>query len=187
MNEGRREIGAFFFIFAWNLSIFYTMQKFLVISFMFSSFLTFSCSDDDSPSIIDSNILPGVGLEDLAIGIKGSEVESELGGNYFEFSTSAGDDLYNFQMDYDALGLAFHMEWAEEDANVRDLEVRAITITAPFKGTTEEGIGIGSTKEEVEDTYPDPEIFEFWNSYEYEGISFTFDDSDEVIRIFVFD
>lgn len=179
------EESAPFFIFAWNLSTIYTEQKLFVFSSIFFSFLTFSCSDDDSPSFIDSNILPGVGLEDLAIGTKGSEVESELGGNYFEFSTSAGNDLYNFQMDYDALGLAFNMKWAEADPNIRDLEVRGIAITAPHKGTTEEGIG--STKQEVEDTYPDPEIFEFWNSYEYEGISYTFDDSEEVIRIFVFD
>ncbi|HKK88300.1 MAG TPA: hypothetical protein VJ917_05580 [Saprospiraceae bacterium] len=146
-----------------------------------------SCSDDDGPSIIDATILPGEGLEGLVIGTKGSEVEDEVGNDYFEVSASVGNDLWNYQMDYDALGLAFNMERAEEDANIRDLEVIGITITAPYMGTTAEGIGIGSTKQEVEDAYPDPEIFEFWNSYEYEGISYTFDESDEVRRIFVFD
>lgn len=162
------------------------MKKY-IYSIVVVFFVLMSCSDDDGPSFIDSTIIPGEGLEDIKIGVKGSEVEDQVGNGYFEVSASVGNDLWNYQMDYDAIGLAFNMERAEEDANIRDLEVIGITITAPYKGKTAEGIGIGSTKQEVEDAYPDPEIFDFFNSYEYEGISYTFDDSDEVRRIFVFD
>jgi hypothetical protein len=38
---------------------------------------------------------------------------------------------------------------AEEDANIRDLEVMGITITAPYTGTNAEGNGIGSTKQDI--------------------------------------
>lgn len=83
--------------------------------------------------------------------------------------------------------LALNRGTADEDANIDHLNVSSITITASFKGTTPEGIGIGNSKQEVKSTYPNPEISEFWNTYEYKGISYAFDDSDEVIRIFVFD
>ena len=160
------------------------MKKY-IYSIVVVFFVLMSCSDDDGPSLIDSSILPGEGLEDVKIGYTGEEVIDVAGRNYFTISTSVGSDLYFHRMDYDNEGLAFNMGSAEEDADIKGLTVQSVTITAPFKGTTAEGIGIGNTKQEVLDNYPDPEIFEFWQTYEYEGISFIFDESDVVVRIFV--
>jgi len=83
-----------------------------------------------------------------------SKVIDKFGKNNKE-TLLTGTKGYMWIIDYPEKGLLFKTSWAKDEASKLSSVIREIYVKAPYKGLTERGIAIGSSKADVLAAYPE--------------------------------
>lgn len=150
------------------------------------SILLISC-EKDKEDVLPVRIFPGEGTDNIKIGDTKSEVQGVLGvvaissfsGSYTDYTTNTVITFTSYWATYDALGITVYL-------NGENQSVSSMSLYEPYTGKTRDKIGIGSSKESVED------IFGMTNQdggyYEYQslGIDFKYSTSNTVERIYLY-
>ena len=173
------------------------MKKLLFLLSVIALMGSTACNSDDSMDEIASEaiITPQVGLGDITFQDDGNKV-MEVYGMYNHLSANRNLSDAAFAMWYD-IGLGFQLDYidtqglslqevADMSSDLIDLNQKIITIVvmSPFKAETKEGLGIGSSKEEIVATYGEPDkVFSSTEDYESLGLKFTYNAEDKVRRI----
>ncbi len=173
------------------------MKKLLFLLSIIALLGSSSCdSDDDMPEITsDPIITPQLGLGDITFEDDGNKVIQEYGMysrlTAIRLLSDAAfvmwyDNGLGFQLDYvDTEGFSLQ-EVVDMSSDLIDLDQKIITmvIMPPFKAETKEGLGIGSSKEEIVAAYGEPDkVFSTTEDYESLGVKFTYSTEDKVRRI----
>lgn len=127
---------------------FKTILLFFLVGVLFSN-----CKKDDdtTPTV---QIIPGEGITGIEIG--GSAQQAiDLYGNVADSYFASGNQYVHFLI-YFSKGVYVYCEPSDSEEFSPTLKVAYLRVTEPFEGKTDKGIGIGSTKTEVEAAYGQP-------------------------------
>ena len=83
-----------------------------------------------------------------------SEVIAMHGNEYQEIENSISSGYIRWTLLYHDKGLLFRTQWAHGQQFKSSIAIDRIKMSSPYKGITDKGIGIGSSKEDVEAAYP---------------------------------
>ncbi|MCB0523467.1 MAG: hypothetical protein R3A50_02420 [Saprospiraceae bacterium] len=137
--------------------------------------------NDDGGGTTAQVITPGVGITGLNLGDK-AKVAIDLYGSVSP-SYGASGGVYNHFLTYFSKGVIVYCEPTTDDTFNDQMLIGKITLTAPYDGKTDKGIGIGSTKAEVKTAYGDPVSSSSFFGDEYAiGITFVYEDGTEKVE-----
>jgi len=158
------------------------MKNYLIgFSLILASLIIASCSDDRPENLV---IDLGTGVNELKIGDSGSEA-AELFGSYVELNNLVSGNEFVYTMNFGNYGVQLFMGSALANADVESLNIESMRFVSPFDGLTEEGIGIGSTLEELVTAYGAPASIDSSTNdhiYNYDAANFIVD-NDRVFEI----
>lgn len=148
-----------------------------------------ACKKDDGTgnNNTGAEILPGIGLRDVKIGDtaqKAFDVFGSTPDSYFEVNGE-----YTHSLIYFSKGLIIFLEPTGSDVLDLNTRIKTINLSGPYTGKTEEGIGIGSTRADVNVAFGQPNITDATSdTYLIKGINFAYDaagnvESIEILKI----
>ncbi len=117
-----------------------------------------SSSGQDSTTLDFELITPPVNIF-LDKGAGGVELGEPLSkaikiyGNNFEESKNTSAGKFSWWIYFPERGIDFVTEFVADEQSKMSAEIREIMVQSPFKGTTDKGIGIGSSRKKVEAQY----------------------------------
>lgn len=139
------------------------------------------CSSDEK-SLNDEVIIPGMGITSISFGDSAKNIFDAFG-SVTPRTLSINGDGFRYFLDYPA-GVTFIIEEGTTEELDESLKVFAMTFESPFEGATSEGIGIGSTKSELEAAFGEPDSDLGGSTYFDLGMNVSFvDDVIDYIQI----
>lgn len=123
-------------------------------------------------------VFPGIGAAKIKLGDTVGKIVDTHGGGYFLISIFTSGGQWSHGISYNEKGLYFGGIRTSSSSLSRSDKTYYISVDAPYKGVTEELIGIGSTLDDLLVAYGEPDTIKT-GSYYYETIGIEFDyDSD---------
>ena len=140
------------------------------------------CGKDNEGAGAD--IQPGIGLKDVKIGDEAQVAINKFGPTTTTYVESNGQFIH--YMNYQATGIVILLNLTSSSMFDKNTTIRSFSLDAPFSGTTDKNIGIGSTKADVKAAYGQPDTDTgATETYTATGIAFTYDAADKVENILV--
>ena len=154
-----------------------------------------SCSTNPVEDVINETLMPTVGVGDITFQDSGNKVV-ETYGTYDEITAIVSPDGAQFVIWYEDEGLGFQMEHVDvgsrslqeivdESELLIDLNKSLTTMVfmSKFKGTTMEGIGIGTSRDQVIEAYGEPDdIGSLAEDYDDLKMSVWYNSTNESVR-----
>ena len=170
------------------------MKKILFVQFLIGVFalsLFTSCQKDDGiqAGLDRPEIRPGEGVLDFQFRDRLQIVIDKYGAPPSTGETQIQDKT-TFDISYPGLGIGFTTYVLEQSVEFNPgLIIGKMQVWGPFSGTTKEGIGIGSSEQQIIDAYGTGyEEFQFGGLIYHDlGVFFTLDESKRVQSISVFE
>ncbi len=171
------------------------MNYFKLLVFLITAFLI-SCSSDDPDTDDTITILPNIGLSNISFQDDGAKV-IDIYGAYERVTVARAASDADFVLWYDSKGLGFRLqpvntsgyslqETIDNADQLIDLDqnIKQIILMSPFAGQTNQGIGIGSTRDEIEAAYGlHDSTFGSGELHENVNIYFSYNSMDIVTRM----